>query len=52
MPALITNKNKPRVSMVAGKVNKIKSGFTRAFKKANTNANTRGTFKIDKFNAA
>lgn len=34
--ALITNKNKPSVKIVTGKVNKIKIGFTKMFNKPKT----------------
>ena len=36
--AFITNKNKPKVTMVAGKVKKIKSGLTNMFNTAMANA--------------
>ena len=36
--ALITNKNKPKVTMVAGNVKKIKSGRTNMFSKEITTA--------------
>lgn len=36
--ALITNKNKPKVTKVAGSVKKIKMGLTNIFKKAITAA--------------
>ena len=36
--ALITNKNKPKVTMVAGKVKKIKSGRTNIFNNEITTA--------------
>ena len=38
--AFITSKNKPKVKMVTGKVNKIKIGFTNKFNKARTIATT------------
>lgn len=38
--ALITNKNKPKVTMVAGKVRKINNGLTNIFSKAITAATT------------
>ena len=38
--ALITNKNKPKVTMVIGKVKIIKIGFSNTFKMANTKATT------------
>lgn len=36
MMALITNKNNPKVTMVAGKVKNIKSGLTKRFNNAIT----------------
>jgi|GEM_PF-5379415 hypothetical protein len=36
--ALMTNKNNPRVMIVAGKVRNTKIGFTKIFNKANTAA--------------
>ena len=36
--ALITNKNKPKVTMVIGKVKITKTGFTKRFKTDNTTA--------------
>lgn len=36
--ALMTNKNKPRVRMVTGKVRRISSGFTRRLRSAKTRA--------------
>tara|TARA_Y100000034_G_scaffold136654_2_gene214661 strand:+ start:70628 stop:70846 length:219 start_codon:yes stop_codon:yes gene_type:complete len=36
--ALMANKNRPRVTMVAGRVKKIKSGLTNMFKIAITRA--------------
>ncbi len=38
MPALITNKKRPSVNIVTGKVNKIRSGFTTASSSDNTAA--------------
>ena len=45
--ALITNKNKPSVTMVAGRVKKIKSGFTKIFSKANTTETINAEKKSD-----
>jgi hypothetical protein len=39
MPALITNKKRPKEKMVIGMVNTVRIGFTTAFRKANTTAN-------------
>lgn len=38
--ALITNKNKPNVSIVTGRVNKISKGFTNRLSKIKTAATT------------
>ena len=38
MHAFITNRNRPRVKMVAGKVSNINNGFIIASRKANTSA--------------
>ncbi len=40
MITLITNKKRPRVMRVIGKVRITNKGFTMAFKKANTKAKT------------
>jgi hypothetical protein len=36
--ALITNRNKPRVATVTGKVSRIKTGLTNPFKRLSTKA--------------
>jgi hypothetical protein len=41
--AFMTSKNNPKVKMVTGNVNKIKTGFTKKFKSASTIA----TFKAE-----
>ena len=38
MMALMTSRNKPKVMIVIGRVNNIKTGLINAFKKANTQA--------------
>jgi len=43
--ALITNRKRPSVIMVAGNVKKIKTGFTKALKKARANATIIPTIK-------
>ena len=43
--ALTTNKNKPNVRIVIGKVNIINSGFTNTFKTARTTATINGVVK-------
>jgi ABC-type branched-subunit amino acid transport system substrate-binding protein len=43
--ALITNKNKPKVKMVIGKVKIIRIGFTKTFKMAKTIATINGVVK-------
>ena len=43
--ALITNKNKPKVKMVIGKVKIINIGFTKTFKMAKTKATINGVVK-------
>ena len=43
--AFTTNKNKPNVRIVIGKVNIIKSGFTNTFKTARTTATINGVVK-------
>jgi hypothetical protein len=44
--AFTTNKNKPRVRMVTGKVSRIKTGFRKMFKIASTTANTKAVQKV------
>jgi hypothetical protein len=41
----MTNKNKPKVTMVIGKVKITNSGFTSTFKMASTNATINGVVK-------
>ena len=43
---LITNKNKPSVTIVIGKVKKIKIGFTNILNKPNTMATYNAAFKL------
>lgn len=44
--ALITNRNKPSVKMVAGKVSRISKGFTNASSNASTMATTMAVKKL------
>jgi hypothetical protein len=44
--ALITNRNNPNVTMVIGRVRSTRSGFSKAFKMANTNAKTKAVVKL------
>ena len=44
--AFITNRNKPKVTMVIGKVKIIKTGFTYTFKTPKTTATIRALIKI------
>jgi len=46
MMAFITNKNKPKVKMVAGNVKIIKMGFTVILKKASTIAKNKALTKL------
>lgn len=44
--ALITNKNKPKVTMVTGRVNMIRMGLTNKFNKTRTAATTTAVRKL------
>jgi len=46
MPALITSKNKPKVTMVIGKVSIIKIGFKMALRNAKTAATIIAVVKV------
>lgn len=44
--ALITKRNKPKVKIVTGNVNKTKTGFTKKFKSAKTTATFNAAIKL------